>query len=210
MYVNSADSDLCDNVSMHYFTNWQYKGYKCALNELVTMTCDSNLPHICKIIHIYTIMSMVFYPDIDKNMHAVLQVVTMTCDDILHHTHNTLMQVNPDTCDTGWHIVLDTTHKLPRSVSGSGESSRLSGIISFSTGSFSTPLDSTGSLSPASVSTIDFSMVTGDCAGGGTSGSGCDSGCGVGVFGSSNTTSSFCTFNSLYKFGFSIIVTKIL
>ena len=46
-------------------------------------------------------MSMVFYPGIDKKMHSVPQVVTMTCDDILHHTHNTLMQVNHDTCDTG-------------------------------------------------------------------------------------------------------------
>lgn len=90
-----------------------------------------------------------------------------------------------------WHryIVMDTTYKLPLSNSDS-ESWRGSGKTSFSTGSFSTPLGSTGSFSRDSTSTSDLSEAgsVGDCTGCGTSGSD-RPGWGVGNFGSSNTAS---------------------
>lgn len=97
--------------------------------------------------------------------------------------------------------MLDTTYKLPLSNSDS-ESWRGSGKTSFSTGSFSTPLGSTGSLSRDSTSTSDLSEAVSvrDCTGSGTSGSD-RPGWGVGNFGSSNTAS-FSSFHLLDKIWF--------
>lgn len=97
--------------------------------------------------------------------------------------------------------MLDTTYKLPLSNSDS-ESWKGSGKTSFSTGSFSTPFGSSGSLSRDSTSTSDLSEADSvrDCTGSGTSGSD-RPGWGVGNFGSSNTAS-FSSFHLLDKIWF--------